>query len=128
MTVGLWLPRPVFWAIILSATLTTRTEAVGDFVDTAICYDGLAQADVNGDNRVERDEYLNFVQLIGPPGFLADIDSMLNAPLPLQINFRTLACICGQNGGDAQCCIGENAHIPIDGVNIPDPSCSMFVP
>jgi hypothetical protein len=115
MTVGLWLPRVLFWAIILSATLTTRAQllpkaippqpAVRDLVETPACYDGLAQADANGDNRVERDEYLAFVQFIGPPGFLADIDNIADLPLALQGIFLTLSCRCRQNGGDAQCCI-----------------------
>ena len=141
MTVGfLWLPQLMFWAITLPATIT-RAQPTSDievilpaeiinFVDTDTCYDGLAQADANGDDRVEIDEFLTFVQLIGPPGFLADIDSLADSPSILQGIFRVLSCLCRQNVGDAQCCIGENAHIPIDGVNdgeTPDSSQASFL-
>ena len=119
MTVSVWLPRLLFSVIILSATLT-KAELVTNFVDTSTCHDGLAWADANGDNRIGQDEYLAFIQFIGPLGFLADIDSLEDAPWNLRVNFITLSCKCQQNGGDAACCIGDNAHIPIDGINSPD--------
>jgi hypothetical protein len=139
MTVGLlWLPRLLFWTIVLSTTIARAQpspdailippdQIVLAFVDIATCYDGLVQADANRDDRVERDEYLTFVQYSGPPGFLADIDSMADAPLTLQENFLFLSCVCLQNGGDSQCCSGENAHIPIDSINIADPSPFLFL-
>ena len=111
-------------------TETIPVSKISNFVDTTTCYDGLAQADANEDDRVELDEFLTFVQLIGPPGFLANIDSIADAPSILQGVFPILSCLCRQNGGDAQCCIGANAHIPIDGVNdgeTPDSSQASFL-
>ncbi|KAL3930001.1 MAG: hypothetical protein SGARI_004609, partial [Bacillariaceae sp.] len=67
-----------------------------------------------GDRRMDAEDYVTFVQLYGPDGFLEDIDAFADLPLILQSNFNILACLCQQNSAD-ECCVGDNAGIETDG-------------
>jgi hypothetical protein len=77
-----------------------------------ICWSGLAKADRNGDGSVKQNECLNCIQEYGQRiCFSSDA-------LTLQQNatFNTLVCICrSEEGTSVDCCIGDNAHIPIAG-------------
>lgn len=86
----------------------------GDDDDASLqaCYNNLYLSDADRDGRVDSQEYVTFVQLEGPPGFLDGVDSFVTLPMLLQSNFYTLACLC--SGGD-QCCLGGNAHLNATG-------------
>jgi cell division septation protein DedD len=90
--------------------------SVGGFVDVEACYDALQTADDNPrDGRVGADEYVTFVQELGPPGVFDDIESYQELPLRIQTTFILLACLCESAGEGQDCCIGENAHINTSG-------------
>jgi hypothetical protein len=78
------------------------------------CWDNLYVSDVNGDMRVDAQEYVTFVKLEGPTdvGFLDGVTTFAELPLTLQSNFLTLACFCN-TGRD--CCQGDNAHLSTAG-------------
>lgn len=79
--------------------------------DLGLCYDALFFADENQDRKVDKDEFITFVQLLSPPDFLADVGDFNDLPLILRSNFVILACLCLQGGTDPQCCVGPKAHI-----------------
>jgi hypothetical protein len=58
---------------------------------------------------------VTFVQIMGPPGFLPDVNEFDDLPLIMQSNFIVLACLCLQiPGSDPQCCT-TNPHIDNSG-------------
>ena len=85
------------------------------------CYEALSLADANDDFQVDRDEFVTFAQIMGPPGFLTNTDTYQDLPLILQSNFIILTCLCLQmpsfDGGteiDPQCC-NTNPHLDVNG-------------
>ena len=94
---------------------------VGGFVDPEFCLATLQASDANDNGFIDREEYVTFSQLQAPPGLLDDIEFYSMLPVPFQIAFTSLACLCDnpEYGGDptaAGCCIGMRAaiRIPID--------------
>ncbi len=88
--------------------------------EIGFCYDALYLADANQDNQVDADEFVTFAQIMGPGGFLPDVESYQELPLILQSNFIILACLCLQipnsdgSGIDPRCC-AVDPHINIEG-------------
>ena len=89
--------------------------------EIGFCYDALYLADQNNDNEVDADEFVTFVQIMGPAGFLPNSETYQELPLILQSNFIILACLClqmpsfdGGSGIDPLCC-AEDPHIDIRG-------------
>ena len=86
------------------------------------CYAPLYQSDLDGDGRVDRDEYVVFVNAISDDYFASacrnnnpqkcNFDQL---PLAVQSNFINLACLCERFGGADDCCVLDNAHIATDG-------------
>lgn len=105
-------------------------------LELAFCYDALYLADANNDNMVDRDEFVTFAQIMGPPGFLPNSESYGDLPLILQSNFIILACLCLQlptfDGGsqvNPQCC-AVDPHIDVTGSQpgeIPTPQQSQYL-
>jgi hypothetical protein len=94
------------------------------------CYSAIIDADMDEDRKIDANEYIDFLQLLGPAGFLAGITSFSQLPPSVQINFFTLACMCGQNGGAADCCQGSNAHISNAGAKVgetPTPEQELYI-
>eukprot|EP00934_Nitzschia_sp_Nitz4_P003763 Nitzschia sp. Nitz4//scaffold95_size97785//55561//58838//NITZ4_004671-RA/size97785-augustus-gene-0.108-mRNA-1//-1//CDS//3329560484//3753//frame0 len=89
--------------------------SVVGFVDPATCYPALETADANRDHIVTSEEYVTYVKLMGPDGYLDGIETFAELPLILQVNFNVLACLCQSSTGDDSCCVGPNAGIAIDG-------------
>lgn len=89
-------------------------QQVVGFVDPEVCYPALVNADANGNGIVDADEYVAFVQELGPSGFLEGVTSFEDLPLLLQSTFNFLACLC-QTDPDNSCCVGDNAGIATDG-------------
>jgi hypothetical protein len=103
--------------LLLALLVVNRCRSQSDNEDVQDCYNNLFLSDANGDRRVDSEEYVTFVKLEGPSGFLEDVDTFIELPLPLQSNFFTLSCLCRSNtldGSDA-CCLGDNAHLNITG-------------
>ncbi|KAL3910066.1 MAG: hypothetical protein SGILL_007838, partial [Bacillariaceae sp.] len=83
-------------------------------VDFPYCYGALSRHDTNGNQRVDQSEYLQFVQDLGSnTECLGNLQSL---PLEIMACWNQLSCECRQRGGAADCCEGNNAHIPISGV------------
>eukprot|EP00529_Nitzschia_sp_RCC80_P007708 CAMPEP_0113503172 /NCGR_PEP_ID=MMETSP0014_2-20120614/33999_1 /TAXON_ID=2857 /ORGANISM="Nitzschia sp." /LENGTH=1272 /DNA_ID=CAMNT_0000398115 /DNA_START=467 /DNA_END=4285 /DNA_ORIENTATION=+ /assembly_acc=CAM_ASM_000159 len=84
--------------------------------DLKFCYDALFLSDENQNYEVDQDEYITFLQIMGPPGFVPDAETFGDLPLILQSNFIILACLCMDAGPDPdpQCC-SNNPHISNNG-------------
>ena len=98
--------------------------------DLAYCYDALYLADLNKDSQVDPNEFVTFVQLLGPPGFLADAETFDDLPLIMQSNFIILACLCLQIPGSSSQCCTTNPHIDNTGTwpgQVPTPPQEQYL-
>jgi hypothetical protein len=98
-----------------ASDLNLPNMLVTGFIDTESCYAGLEAADLNGDGRIDGDEYATFVQELGPPGFFDDINSRVELPLILLSTFNVLACLCRTDPNDSACCVGDAAGLDASG-------------
>jgi hypothetical protein len=90
---------------------TAQEVTVEGFVDQQACYDALIAADADLNRKITANEYVTFIQLTGPEGFLPNVTEFGDLPFIIKATFNALACLCSSAGGDSQCCVGENAHI-----------------
>jgi hypothetical protein len=88
---------------------------VDGFVDVEFCYAALDTADLNEDDEISMDEYVVFIQSLGPDGFVSFASRFSDLPLVLTSNFNILACLCKREGLDDACCVGENVHLDASG-------------
>jgi len=80
--------------------------------DAQACYDALYQADGDNDREIDQNEFVDFLSLLGPPGFLGNADSFDSLPVTLRSNFLILACFClDEPNADPGCCVEQAAHI-----------------
>lgn len=94
-------------------------------VDFEYCFGALQRADTNDDGRLERSEYLPFVQDFGQnTECLGDLMSLPVMPIELTACWNQLSCECLTRGGAPDCCSEENAHLPLSGINAVDPAPS----
>lgn len=73
------------------------------------CFKDLMDADIDGSGAIEKDEYLNFINVYGQR------ICWYQEELTLEQHgaFNSLACICrSQEGNDASCCLLDNAKLP----------------
>ena len=64
--------------------------------------------------RITKSEYLGFCQDFG--GNTECLANLEELPIELQAVWNEITCECAQRGGAGNCCVGSNAHIPINGV------------
>ena len=83
-------------------------------VDFDYCYTALNRHDDSGEKRITQEEYLDFCQDFG--GRTECLGQLQELPLELLIVWNQLSCECAVRGGDFNCCLNNNAHIPITGV------------
>ena len=94
-------------------------------VDFEYCYGALQRADDNIDGRIEKSEYLHFVQDFGEnTECLGDLLSLPAMPIELTACWNQLSCSCRVRGGAPDCCSEENANLPLNGVNAVYPAPS----
>jgi len=85
---------------------------------TSTCFDVLYQSDENGDNILQKNEYINFIADFSDGD--VDPDNYSDFPFAFKINFIYLSCQCKflpmseVNGGE-ECCLGPDAGIYISG-------------
>ncbi|KAG7343473.1 hypothetical protein IV203_021418 [Nitzschia inconspicua] len=84
-------------------------------VDFDYCYGALGRHDTNGNQRVDQLEYLAFVQDFGSN--TECLGNLRSLPLEIMACWNQLSCECRFRGGAADCCEGNNAHIPITGLS-----------
>jgi len=101
---------------LLLLLLTTLSLAQEDYedVDLLKCFAALKDADADGNNKIDADEHLAFLQQFGPSDYWVQLTER---PLELKAKFNTVACMCMQRGGVASCCNGDNAGIDISGID-----------
>ena len=103
---------------VQSDIFTKAKISVGNFVDSEACYSAIeySVSDKDGDQRMDQEAYVDFVEAYGPDDFLEDYTTFEELPLILKSNFYVLACLC-ENKTDAedQCCVGSKAGIETDG-------------
>lgn len=88
-------------------------------VDFDYCMGALERHDVNGNQRVDQAEYLNFVQDLGRN--TECLGELQQLPIEIMACWNQLSCECRQRGGDVDCCEGDKAHIPITGTGAKNP-------
>lgn len=90
---------------------TTNQDRV---VDYPYCYEALNRHDSDLNKRITKSEYLGFCQDFG--GNTECLANLEELPIELQAVWNEITCECAQRGGAGDCCVGSNAHIPINGV------------
>lgn len=85
--------------------------------ELAFCYDALYLADADKNSQVDAKEFVTFVQIMGPPGFLPEADEFADLPLILQSNFIILACLCLQQPSARPTCCTEAPYIDNTGTS-----------
>jgi hypothetical protein len=88
---------------------------VDGFVDVEFCYAALDTADLNEDDEISIEEYVVFIQSLGPDGFVSFASQFSELPLVLTSNYNILACLCKRESLDDACCIGQNSHLEASG-------------
>jgi len=88
-------------------------------VDFEYCYLALNRHDDNENKQIDEDEFLDFAQDFG--GNTECWAQVTELPLELLTVWNQLSCECRSRGGADDCCLNENAHIPISGVLESDP-------
>eukprot|EP00980_Cylindrotheca_fusiformis_P031121 scaffold25838_cov117-Cylindrotheca_fusiformis.AAC.1 len=83
-------------------------------VDYDYCYEALNRHDSDRNGRISKSEYLGFCQDFG--GNTECLANLQELPIELQGVWNEISCECAQRGESANCCVGSNAHIPINGV------------
>ncbi|KAL3928298.1 MAG: hypothetical protein SGBAC_012711 [Bacillariaceae sp.] len=90
---------------------TTNQDRV---VDYPYCYEALNRHDSDLSKRITKSEYVGFCQDFG--GNTECLANLVELPIELQAVWNEITCECAQRGGAGDCCVGSNAHIPINGV------------
>jgi hypothetical protein len=102
--------------LFCAATFLTQYTGAEDSetIDTQLCFNSLITADANNDRKLDKTEYITFLETYGLPDI--QVDKYEDLPLVLKSTFILLSCICGSNGSSgSSCCIGPEAYIPTDG-------------
>jgi hypothetical protein len=85
-------------------------------IDFEGCFADLVTADIDGSGSIEKDEYLNFINVYGERICWYQDELTLDQ----HGAFNSLACMCrSQEGNDASCCLLENAKLPNTGALTP---------
>jgi hypothetical protein len=110
----LWTPT----CTVAQSNQVKELISVGGVVFTEPCFEALVEADANNDGDINREEYLTFGQLLGPPGVIDDVSSFEDLPVYYKIAFADLACLCddsrfGGTSTDDRCCVGDRAMLRV---------------
>jgi hypothetical protein len=82
-------------------------------VDFDVCYFELDQEERSGNGILDIDEYFEFAKDFG--GRTECLGNLTFLPLDLRLVWNQLSCECTVRGGDDECCLGNNANIPVAG-------------
>jgi hypothetical protein len=91
--------------------VSAQQQNVDIVVDYDVCLFELGQEDRNGNGILDDKEYLRFARGKRTE-CLANLD---NLPLELRLVWNQLSCECRVRGGDDDCCLRDNANIPVTG-------------
>lgn len=118
-------------SVVHGQILEVTSGSFMDNRDFAFCYQALQVSDTNGDNEVDKEEYVEFSRFLSPPGLLDGIVSFDELPLEYRSSFISTACLCSipAFGGTSlaisdytdsatvsqedRCCFGVDAHIRV---------------
>lgn len=82
--------------------LNPETVTIAAFTDDS-CYKNMLEVDVDENYKLDKDEYVEFVKLMGPENFLSGVSDFPDLPLPLQSTFYPLSCLC-PDSAKTNCC------------------------
>ena len=105
--------RSIAAILLFLGSVAAQTTNLDNFVDFETCYFELNQEDRNGDRTLNEDEYLQFVKDFG--GRTECLAGVTNMPLEFRLVWNQLSCECRFRGGSSDCCLGDNANIPVAG-------------
>jgi hypothetical protein len=132
----LWLPVLLVVLCLQPGSVSAQnpTFSTGGFVDTGFCYDALLESDASipKDGIIDREEYITFVQLQGPPDFIDDVESFADLPTPFKLAYNTLVCFCNdpEFGGDINnptCCVNApGIVIPVNPTTVSTDAAYLY--
>ena len=82
--------------------LNPEIATIAAFADDS-CYENMLEVDVDENYKLDKDEYVEFVKLMGPENFLSGVDDFPDLPLPFQSTFYPLSCLCPDSAKN-NCC------------------------
>jgi hypothetical protein len=90
------------------------------------CNESILLADEDGDGTLDSSEFVALVETLTEGAIsVADIAEL---PLRLRTVYYLTACLCAlQPGAESDCCVGENAEIPIEEVDSENPTATNRV-
>mmetsp|Transcript_23767 Transcript_23767/g.65923 ORF Transcript_23767/g.65923 Transcript_23767/m.65923 type:complete len:951 (+) Transcript_23767:245-3097(+) len=98
----------------------TASLSIGTFIDWEVCYSAIDESisDNDGNQKMNQEEYVDFLKAYGPDEFLEEVTSFEELPLIFTTNFYFLACLCDPDVGDecVESCVGSNAGLETNGV------------
>ncbi|KAL3933235.1 MAG: hypothetical protein SGBAC_010482 [Bacillariaceae sp.] len=74
-----------------------------NFEDPQTCFDRLLSSDADSSYQLDRQEFIQFARLSGPPGFLQGVEQFEDMPLTLKSTFNALSCLC-PGSSKTNCC------------------------
>ncbi len=87
-------------------------------VDFNYCYGSLGANDLDGNQRLNKAEFENFAQDFG--GATECLGTLEELPIELLTVWNQLSCECAARGGERTCCYGDDANVPVTGINADD--------
>ncbi|VEU39096.1 unnamed protein product [Pseudo-nitzschia multistriata] len=107
-----------------SSIFNTTSLSIGDFVDTEECFSAIkaSASEKDGNQKMDPEEYVDFVKAYGPDGFLKNTTEFEELPLILTTNFYVLACLCDPDltYDCVESCVGPNTGIETYGMQSAD--------
>jgi len=90
------------------------------------CNESILLADEDGDGTLDSSEFIALVETLTEGAIsVADIAEL---PLRLRTVYYLTACLCAlQPGAESDCCVGDNAEIPIEEVDSENPTAANRV-
>ncbi|CAJ1960137.1 unnamed protein product [Cylindrotheca closterium] len=99
-------PPSYFHSEVVEASMETERKLQDD--ELRFCYNALFAADSNDDRKLDRSEYITFIDLIGGPR----VDVYSELPIVFRSSFSILACRCLEEPNAApDCCVGSKGRV-----------------
>lgn len=87
----------------------------------ATCNESILLADEDGDGALDSSEFTTLIETLTEGAI--SVDEIAELPLRLRSVYYLTACLCAlEPGAESDCCVGDNAGIPIEEVDSENPT------
>lgn len=97
---------------------------VSRFLDQEVldtCNEGVLLSDEDADGALDSSEFTTLIEILTDGAI--SVDEISELPLRLRAVYYMTACLCAiESGADSNCCVGDNANVPIDDLDIENPT------